>query len=226
MGDEPKNVYTAFNLSLNARLQDATVLQGGVDLGRQAVDNCAVIDSPQQLMQTATSMPRRATARTRRRTAAQWKLIGSRPLPAGLRLSGTFQYVPGPAIAANYSFRSNEAIGLGRAFTAGATRTVQLIEPGMLYEKGFNQLDLRLSRRLSLAGGRLDLMADLYNVFNSNGVVRLNTTYGAELAAPDADSRRPAVQDRRAVGLLRHYSSLDRESQPPAILQFCNSATR
>jgi hypothetical protein len=52
----------------------------------------------------------------------QWKLLGSVQLPVQLRLSGTFQRVPGPTIAANYSFRANEAIGLGRGFAAGPTR--------------------------------------------------------------------------------------------------------
>jgi outer membrane receptor protein involved in Fe transport len=54
-----------------------------------------------------------------------------------------------------------------------------------MYESGFNQLDLRLTRRLRLGGSKqLDLMADLYNVFNDNGVVRLNTTYGSNWLRP------------------------------------------
>jgi hypothetical protein len=183
LGDEPKNVYSAFNLSLNARMADGTVMQGGVDMGRQAVDACSVVDSPQQLMQTATTTPAGYCKNTPP-YRAQWKLIGSRPLAAGLRLSGTYQYVPGPALTASYSFRSNEAIGLGRAFTGVTTKTVQLIEPGTLYEKGFNQLDLRMTRRFDLGGRRLDLMADLYNVFNSNGIVRFNNSWGANWLRP------------------------------------------
>lgn len=173
LGDDPTSTYTAYDLSINTRLTDGTVLQGGVDLARLATEGCAVIDTPQQLF-CKTTPPFRG----------QWKLLGSRQLPKALRLSGTFQYVPGPAIAANYSFRSNEAVGLGRAFTAGTTRTVQLIEPGLMYEKGFNQLDVRLARRFGIGGAKLDLMADLYNVFNSNGVVRLNTTYGSNWLRP------------------------------------------
>ena len=116
----------------------------------------------------------------------QWKLLGSVQLPAQLRLSGTFQRVPGPAIAANYSFRSNEAINLGRSFAAGATatRTVQIIEPGRLYDTPFHQLDLRLARRLQVGRSRIDLMADLYNAFNSNGVIRLNSTWGQNWLRP------------------------------------------
>jgi hypothetical protein len=183
IGEAQKSIYTAYDISINTRLADGTVLQGGVDIARQATEACALIDSPQQLGQTLTTTPASYCSNTPP-FRAQWKLLGSRTLPASLRLSGTFQYVPGPAIAANYSFRSNEAIGLGRNFTAGATRTVQLIEPGLLYEPGFAQLDLRLSRRINVAGKRIELMADLYNAFNSNGVVRLNTTYGPNWLRP------------------------------------------
>jgi hypothetical protein len=183
LGDDPTSIYTAYDISINTRLADGTVVQGGVDIARLATESCAVIDSPQQLSQASTSAPAGYCKNTPP-FRGQWKLLGSRNLPRSLRLSGTFQYVPGPAIAANYSFRSNEAVGLNRAFTAGTTRTVQLIEPGTLYEKGFSQLDVRLSRRVRLGGAKLDLMADLYNVFNSNGVLRLNTTYGSNWLRP------------------------------------------
>jgi hypothetical protein len=184
LGDEPQNIYTSYNISLNARLAAGTVIQGGVDMGRLAVDQCAIVDSPQQLMQASTSAPA-SYCHNVPPYRAQWKLLGSKSLPWDLRASGTFQYVPGPAIAANYSFRSNEAIGLNRAFTGATTKTVQLIEPGTLYEAGFNQLDLRLTKKVRMGGSKnLDLMADLYNVFNDNGVVRLNTTYGSNWLRP------------------------------------------
>ena len=184
LGDEPQNIYTSYNFNVNARLGGGTVIQGGVDMGRAALDACAVVDSPQQLMQASTSAPA-SYCHNVPPYRAQWKLLGSKSLPWDLRASGTFQYVPGPAIAANYSFRSNEAIGLNRAFTGATTRTVQLIEPGTMYEAGFNQLDLRLTKKVRLGGSKnLDLMADLYNVFNDNGVVRLNTTYGSNWLRP------------------------------------------
>src|SRR6185436_4950062 len=190
LGDEPQNIYTSYNISLNARLAAGTVIQGGVDMGRAALEGCSVVDSPQQLMQqTATGAAiTTAPASWCKNTPPyrpQWKLLGSKSLPWDLRASGTFQYVPGPASQANYSFRSNEAIGLNRAFTGATTKTVQLIEPGTLYEAGFNQLDLRLTKKVRLGGAKnLDLMADLYNVFNDNGVVRLNTTYGSNWLRP------------------------------------------
>lgn len=188
LGDAPKNIYTAFDLTVNARL-GGTVLQGGVDIARQSTEACSLIDSPQALGQASaagapsTTVPA-AYCKTTLPFRAQWKLLGSRQLPWALRVSGTFQWVPGPAIAANYNFRSNAAIGLGRNFSSGSTRTVQIIEPGTMYEPGFAQLDLRLARRVRIAAQSLDLMADLYNVFNDNGVVRLNTTYGPNWLRP------------------------------------------
>jgi carboxypeptidase family protein len=174
-GGAPKDVYDAYDLTLNARLPGTATLQGGVDLARRSTEDCVAVDSP-QLLYCKSALP----------FLTQWKLLGSVQLPVRLRLSGTFQRVPGPVIAASYSFRSNEAIGLGRSFAAGATatRTVQVIEPGLMYEKPFHQLDLRLTRRVQLRRHRFDLMADLYNVFNSNGIIRINTTWGNNWLRP------------------------------------------
>jgi hypothetical protein len=170
-----KDVYDAYDLTINARLPGTATLQGGVDLARRSTKDCVAVDSP-QLLYCKSAFP----------FLTQWKLLGSVQLPVRLRLSGTFQRVPGPVIAANYSFRSNEAIGLGRSFAAGstATRTVQIIEPGRMYDKPFHQLDLRLTRRLQVRRHRVDLMADLYNVLNSNGIIRLNTTWGQNWLRP------------------------------------------
>jgi hypothetical protein len=43
---------------------------------------------------------------------------------------------------------------------------------------------MRLSRRVTLGNTKVDLMAALYNIFNSNGVLRLNTTYGSNWLRP------------------------------------------
>ena len=174
-GGAPKDVYDAIDLTLSARLPGTATLQGGADIARRSTEDCVAVDSP-QLLYCKSALP----------FLTQWKLLGSVQLPAQLRLSGTFQRVPGPVLAANYSFRANEAIGLGRPFAAGATatRTVQIIEPGQMYDDPFNQLDLRLTRRFQVGRGRFDLMADLYNVFNSNGVIRVNNTWGNNWLRP------------------------------------------
>jgi len=71
------------------------------------------------------------------------------------------------------------AQALGRSLSAGATATksVQLIEPGSLYDSYQNQLDLRFSKRMHI--GRYNLRGDLnlYNVFNSDYANSVNTTF-------------------------------------------------
>ena len=84
-------------------------------MGRLAVDQCAIVDSPQQLMQASTSAPASYCHNTPP-YRAQWKLLGSKSLPWDLRASGTFQYVPGPAIAANY-FNRTDSIAINVQLT-------------------------------------------------------------------------------------------------------------
>ena len=56
-------------------------------------------------------------------------------------------------------------------------RAIQLIEPETLYGGYLNQLDLRLSQRFTLGRFRLRGDAKLYNVFNSDCVSSVNTTF-------------------------------------------------
>ena len=58
-----------------------------------------------------------------------------------------------------------------------ATKSVQLIEPETIYTDYLKQLDLRLSRRFSVGRMRLRTNASLYNVFNTDWVSSVNTTF-------------------------------------------------
>jgi hypothetical protein len=65
---------------------------------------------------------------------------------------------------------------------ATATKSIQLIEPGTLWGGYLNQLDLRLSKGVKV--GRYSFRADanLYNVFNSDFVNSVNTTFSTTAA--------------------------------------------
>ena len=70
------------------------------------------------------------------------------------------------------------------AATCNGTVTVDLIEPGTLYEKRLKQLDLRLSRRFRTARGNLMASFDVYNVFNGVDVLSMTTRYGPAWLEP------------------------------------------
>ena len=91
---------------------------------------------------------------------AQYKGLASYTLPYGIRLSGTFQSIPGPQIAANNIYVGTVP-SLGRPFTLGQAN-INLVQPGTLYGDRLNQFDLRFTKIISVGRGRVDLNVDLY----------------------------------------------------------------
>jgi hypothetical protein len=94
--------------------------------------------------------------------------------------SGSYQVSPGPTITATWSAPNSViAPALGRSLSAGgtATKTISLIEPETLYGGYLSQLDLRLSKRVTVGRFHLRGDASLYNLFNSDWVSAFNTTF-------------------------------------------------
>ena len=107
------------------------------------------------------------------------------------------QNLPGQQILAQSNITQADAAGnLGRALSGGAntSRVVPLIKPGTVFTPRRTQVDLRVSKNITLSGSRkLQVMADIFNAFNSNAAVgatsnageppaAINTTYSTNLA--------------------------------------------
>ena len=97
-----------------------------------------------------------------------------------MQISGTFQSIPGPALSANWSISSAIANAgpspLGRNLSAG-NATVSLMEPNTVFGERLNQFDMRFARIFRQNRYRLQIMADVYNVFNQSPVLSYNTTF-------------------------------------------------
>ena len=156
-------------MTVNARLQNGLIVQGGVSAGSSLTDRCDVvakIDNPSPLY-----------CRVEEPYLAQYKGYAAYVLPwYGVRVSGTLQSLPGPQVAANNTYTGTPT-GLGRAFSSG-TATINLIEPGTRYGDRLNQIDLRFTKIVRLgAGGTVDLSVDLYNAFNSDAILTEQAAY-------------------------------------------------
>ncbi len=123
-------------------------------------------------------------------------------------MSGLFQLSPGPQIIATWNAPNSViAPALGRNLAAGATSTksIELIEPGTLFGENHTQLDLRMSRRFTVGRFRIRGDAALYNVFNTDWVSSVNTTFST--AASNAFMRPTGVLQGRLfkIGLQLEY---------------------
>jgi hypothetical protein len=179
-----------YDLTVNARTTHGTTVQGGLNADRAITDNCyqADLSTPQTLQKNpVTGDPFCHTVTPFR---PDWKFIGSQSLPWwGLNLSATYQRTPGPSRAATWTITQavanqngwtiTTAPGSSAAAIAAATTSFSLFQTGQKLEDPLNQLDLRLSKRISMTGGkRLLVNVDLYNVFNNAWVYTQNGTLG------------------------------------------------
>ncbi len=168
------DVYNGFDVNVRGRFADGVVITGGISVGREMTDNCAVVvDSPQK--QFCRNSPPWSGG-------TQVKLSGVVPLPGAFRVSGVFQNVPGVATTASYVVRNAQvAATLGRPLSGGAnaSRTIELIEPNTFFADGRGtQIDFRVSRRFQVAGVRVEPQFNVYNLLNANDVLSMTTRYG------------------------------------------------
>lgn len=161
--------WNGFDLSLNARLANGLVVQGGVSAGTTLNDSCDVvtkIDNPSQLY-----------CRVKTPMLAQYKGFAAYALPwYDIRISGTLQSLPGPEVQANRNYTGTPG-GLGRPFSTGSA-TINLMPPGTTYGDRLNQIDLRFTKIVRFARNSVDLSVDLYNAFNSDAILSQQNTYG------------------------------------------------
>jgi hypothetical protein len=167
--------WNGVDVSMNARLRQGALVQGGFSTGRTVTDNCAVAAQLPELNPTNIPYCHVVT-----QFLTQIKLLGTYTIPKiDVQLASTFQSIPGPQVAANFNApNSLVAPSLGRPLSGGAANvSVNLVAPGTMYGERLNQLDLRFSKILKFSRTRTSLNLDIYNVMNSSAVLTQNNTY-------------------------------------------------
>ena len=178
---ERTNHWAGVDFTVDARMDNSLVLQGGVSTGRKSESDCDLIAN--------LNNPAGASGRSRDDCARQepWltqvKMIGSYTLPYDFQLSGVLQSIPGLPYSASVSYAANQVRwvdGVARTrFAGAATQNVQVIDRTSAYTDRLLQVDLRVTKILSLGPSRIRVMFDLYNMFNDNTVLKFNNNYGS-----------------------------------------------
>ena len=194
--------FDGVNVTLNSRMQNGLTVQGGFGTGRQLTDDCEVVAELPETMQVLFNPSRvfvfatRPLERCRQnngwRTSVQG--LASYTVPKiDLQVSGTFQNLPGVQLAANANVCAGALIPglcsagnttLGRGFSGGPFRVVNIVTAGEVFIERLNQIDLRFSKIVRAVGTRTQVNFDLYNVTNANSVINENATYGAAWRTP------------------------------------------
>jgi hypothetical protein len=214
LGGKQTEVFNGVDFAVNARLRRDLFVTGGLATGNTHFNACdAFVDNPRTAFGLSVTAPVAGTAPTAGTGSVfsycdfdtswltQVKATGTYTLPwQEIQLGGVLQNLPGQQITAQWNITQAEAaLGtLGRPLSGGAntSRNVPLIEPGTMYTPRRTQLDLRVAKTIRLSGSRrLQVMADIFNAFNSNAAVgatsnageppaAINTTYGSAWLRP------------------------------------------
>lgn len=209
-GGKQTEVFDGVDATFSARISSDFFVNGGIATGNTRFNNCdAFVDNPVTDFGIATNNGYPSTPGTGLNFAycdydtswlTQAKVAGSYTLPwQRIQIGGVLQNLPGQQILAQWNIvQADAAPSLGRPLSGGqnTSRVVPLIKPGTMYTPRRTQIDLRVAKILELGGTkRLQLMADIFNLTNSNAPVgatsnageppsAILTTYGAAWLRP------------------------------------------
>jgi len=193
--------WNGFDINVDARLKNGLFLQGGMGTGKTMTDNCDIVDDVPEALSIAAVptgvQPTLGPAGTATPAAfchqespflTNFKGLASYTLPYGFRVSGTWQSLTGPLVAANQIY-ANAGTGLAPGTTLTrpltfAQTTVNVVAPGSVYGDRLNQIDLRFSKLVNLGAGRIDINVDLYNALNSDAILTQQNAYGTAWTRP------------------------------------------
>ena len=166
--------WNGVDVTVNARMANGFVLQGGWSTGKSTNDDCEV-------RAAAEGNPSQHHCSPEPPFITDVKLLGTYTLPGDVQVSATFQAIQGHPVLANVQFSSAQiAASLGRPPAQRSSTTVQVIEPGAEYGPRLYQTDFRLTKIFHWGPSRIQAMFDLYNLFNSNTVLFTNESFGAD----------------------------------------------
>jgi hypothetical protein len=181
-----EEVFDGLDVTFAARPGGGVFLNGGVAAGRTRFDQCgAFVDNPATTFGLTGATFSHCDYTSGLLT--QFKVNGSYTLPwQDIQIGGVLQNLPGQQILAQWNITQADVQQLGRPLSGGAntSRVVPLIEPGTEFTPRRTQIDLRVAKSISIGGNkRLQVMADLFNLTNSNAAVGATSNAGEPPAA-------------------------------------------
>jgi hypothetical protein len=190
------DVYDGVDFDVNARLGRGFLVSGGLSIGREQIDACALKDNYSISAVGFGAVTAGFGAATPRDPAYcrvsppfQPNVKGqlTYPFPGGIAGSLSFQSLPGAQIVGNYPLtNTTPGLTLGRPFSSTAP-SVSVVAPGLLYLDRIYQTDIRFTKNFKYRATTIRPTVSVFNLFNANPTNTNNayqTTYGAAWLAP------------------------------------------
>jgi hypothetical protein len=194
--------FNGVNITLNARLRNGIVAQGGFGTGRVITNDCEIVEQlPETLHQFLGNNTRTFVFAARPLERCEqnngWRTrvqaLAAYTIPKiDVQVSGTLQNLPGVSIDANANTCSGTqtpactalTTTLGRPFALAPFRAFNMVQADDVFVERLNQIDFRVSKIFRLGTTRTNINFDLYNMLNSNAVIGENQTFGPAWRTP------------------------------------------
>jgi len=184
-------------------------LSGGTSTGRSNRDTCGVdIDSPN--VKGREGAPFSGGCFIQGKFLTNVRGNASYTIPwIDVLTSAVFQYRPGPARTATWTYYQNQPIwsaesqartntSFNGALGTSNTASTDLLMNNELYGEGMRLFDMTFRKNLRFAGKRLSLGLDIYNIFNSDAALGYVNTYNSFLQGDGSfggdDPNTPAIE--------------------------------
>jgi hypothetical protein len=192
-GDET-HYWQGVEISVNARLGNGLLVQGGTSTGRGVNDTCDVLigrygrpmaPGGSGVVNGQPACSASEPFLTTVRGLASYTVPKIDVLISTIMRSQA-NVQPGGDVATNGSSRSANYLmnasqfltATGRPLRTGVTtETVNLLLPGQIYGERVNNIDMRIAKVLRVKGTRANIGLDLYNLTNANTPTAVEATY-------------------------------------------------
>jgi hypothetical protein len=195
--------YNGVDFNLSARPSRSLTVQGGFNIGQSKLNDCDVWTQLPEIV--TVGFPFTRTPQAFCDQSSGWmKSVGALATyivpKVDVQVAATLQSRPfaganfpgiaSQSLAANWLvFNAQVQPALGRPLSGGGQlMSLNVVQPGTTYGDRLNQVDFRISKILRLGSKRVNVGADLFNLFNTNAVYAyfqtLNTTTPATYLQP------------------------------------------
>jgi hypothetical protein len=192
-GDET-HYWQGVDVTVNARLNNGLMIQGGTSTGRGVGDDCDVLigryGRPMAPGSSAVIDGQPACSATEPWLTTVRGLASYTVPKIDVLLSAILRSQPnvqpggdvgtnGASRAANYVMTPAQFLAAtGRSLRTGVTsETVNLVLPGELYGERVNNIDMRVAKVVRVKGTRANIGLDFYNLTNANTPTTVEATY-------------------------------------------------